>query len=217
MYKVLCQLSIAVKYVEQFSAIALFIIRSCLINFDFLFQCWDENKTSLYFVPIMKISLIVARAKDNAIGKDNDLLWKIKDDLRLFKRTTAGHVVIHGRKSFESIGFPLPNRSNIIITRNTEYKAAGDFVTHSLEEAIDLGKKLEMNNEIFILGGAEIYRQSLNVVDRMYLSEVDALFTDADAHFPEPTLSGWRQAKCDKYEKSEVNEYAFDFCVWDRN
>ncbi|MDB4160790.1 dihydrofolate reductase [Bacteroidia bacterium] len=164
----------------------------------------------------MKISLIVARAKDNAIGKDNDLLWKIKDDLRLFKRTTAGHVVIHGRKSFESIGFPLPNRSNIIITRNTEYKADGAFVTNSLTEALELGKKLEMNDEVFILGGAEIYRQSLDVVDRMYLSEVDASFTDADAHFPEPDLSGWRQVKCDKYEKSEANEYAFDFCVWAR-
>ena len=164
----------------------------------------------------MNISLIVARAKDNAIGKDNDLLWKIKDDLKLFKNTTAGHVVIHGRKSFESIGFPLPNRSNIVITRNKEYKADGAFVTHSLVEAIELGKKLEMNNEIFILGGAEIYRQSLDLVDRMYLSEVDGTFSDADAHFPEPNLNGWNKTKCDSYEKNERNEFSFDFCVWDR-
>jgi dihydrofolate reductase len=164
----------------------------------------------------MNISLIVARAKDNAIGKDNDLLWKIKDDLKLFKNTTAGHVVIHGRKSFESIGFPLPNRSNIVITRNKEYKADGAFVTHSLAEAIELGKKLEMNNEIFILGGAEIYRQSLDLVDRMYLSEVDGTFSDADAHFPEPNLNGWNKTKCDSYEKNERNEFSFDFCVWDR-
>ena len=164
----------------------------------------------------MKISLIVARAKDNAIGKDNDLLWKIKDDLRLFKNTTAGHVVIHGRKSFESIGFPLPNRSNIIITRNKDYTANGAFVTHSLTEAIELGKKLEQNEEIFILGGAEIYSQSLDVVDRMYLSEVDGTFPEADAHFPEPNLNGWEQVKCDKYEQSEANEFAFDFCVWER-
>ena len=163
-----------------------------------------------------KISLIVARAKDNAIGKDNDLLWKIKDDLRLFKRTTAGHVVIHGRKSFESIGFPLPNRSNIVITRNKEYKAVGAFVTHSLAEAIELGKKLEMNDEIFILGGAEIYRQSLDLVDRMYLSEVDGEFTDADAHFPEPNLNGWEKVQCDSYEQNERNEFAFDFCVWEK-
>lgn len=164
----------------------------------------------------MTISLIVARAKDNAIGKDNDLLWKIKDDLKLFKNTTAGHVVIHGRKSFESIGFPLPNRSNIIITRNKDYKAHGAFVTHSLTEAIELGKKLEMNDEIFILGGAEIYRQSLDLVDRMYLSEVNGIFSDADAHFPEPNLNGWKQVGCDSYEKNEVNEFAFDFCVWER-
>lgn len=164
----------------------------------------------------MTISLIVARAKDNAIGKDNDLLWKIKDDLKLFKKTTAGHVVIHGRKSFESIGFPLPNRSNIVITRNKDYKAEGAFVTHSLADAIELGKKLEMNDEIFILGGAEIYRQSLDQVDRMYLSEVDASFGDADAYFPELNLDGWKQVKCESYEKSEVNEFAFDFCVWER-
>jgi len=164
----------------------------------------------------MTISLIVARAKDNAIGKDNDLLWKIKDDLRLFKSTTAGHVVIHGRKSFESIGFPLPNRSNIIITRNKDYKADGAFVTHSLREAIVLGNKLEMNDEIFILGGAEIYKQSLDMVDRMYLSEVDASFPEADAHFPELDLDGWKQVKCDSYEQNERNEFAFDFCVWEK-
>jgi len=164
----------------------------------------------------MTISLIVARAKDNAIGKDNDLLWKIKDDLKLFKRTTAGHVVIHGRKSFESIGFPLPNRSNIIITRNQDYKADGAFVTHSLAEAIELGKKIELNDEIFILGGAEIYKQSLDLVDRMYLSEVEASFAEADAHFPELDLDGWKQVRCDSYEQNEANEFAFDFCVWER-
>ncbi|MGB1038378.1 MAG: dihydrofolate reductase [Bacteroidia bacterium] len=162
------------------------------------------------------ISLIVARAQDNAIGKDNDLLWKIRDDLRLFKKTTAGHVVIHGRKSFESIGFPLPNRTNIIITRNKEYNAEGAFVTNSLEEAIQLAHKLEQNGEVFILGGAEIYRQSLDLVQRMYLSEVEASFPEADAHFPQPNFDGWEKKSCTSYLKSEVNEFAFDFCVWER-
>lgn len=165
----------------------------------------------------MKISLIVARAKNNAIGKNNDLLWKIKDDLRLFKRTTKGHVVIHGRKSFESIGKPLPNRTNIVITRNKDYNAKGAFVAYSLNEALDLAKKLEQKEEIFILGGAEIYKQSLEIVDVMYLSEVDAVFEDADAFFPEINLEGWKQTKCDKYDKSEVNEFGFDFCVWERS
>jgi dihydrofolate reductase len=165
---------------------------------------------------VNKISLIVARAKDNAIGKDNDLLWKIKDDLKLFKRTTAGHVVIHGRKSFESVGFPLPNRSNIVITRNEDYKTDGAFVTNSLEEAIELGHKLEMKGELFILGGAEIYRQSMDLVDRMYLSEVDGTFPEADAHFPELDLTAWKQVKCESYTESEFNEFAFDFCVWER-
>jgi len=165
---------------------------------------------------VNKISLIVARAKDNAIGKDNDLLWKIKDDLKLFKRTTAGHVVIHGRKSFESIGKPLPNRSNIIITRSKQYEADGAFVTHSLTEALELANNLEQNGEIFILGGAEIYRQSLDVVDRMYLSEVDAEFPNADVFFPEPNLNNWKQISGVSYAQNEVNEFAFEFCVWER-
>lgn len=164
----------------------------------------------------MIISLIVARAQDNAIGKDNDLLWKIKDDLRLFKRTTAGHVVIHGRKSFESIGFPLPNRSNIVITRNREYSAKGAFVTHSLEEALELGKKLDIKGEMFILGGAEIYRQSLDIVDRMYLSEVRAEFPEASAYFPDIDLQAWNQVKCESFEKNDVNEFGFDFCIWEK-
>lgn len=163
-----------------------------------------------------KISLIVARAQDSAIGRNNDLLWKIKDDLRLFKQTTAQHVVIHGRKSFESIGFPLPNRTNIVITRNKNYTAAGAFVTHSLNEALELGEKLEKCGEIFILGGAEIYRQAMDVVDRMYVSEVEARFPDADAYFPEPNFDTWQKVNCQSYEQSEANEFAFEFCVWDK-
>lgn len=169
-----------------------------------------------YFVTVNKISLIVARAEDSAIGKNNDLLWKIKDDLRLFKQTTAQHVVIHGRKSFESIGFPLPNRTNIVVTRNKNYAAAGAFVTHSLSEALKLGEKLEQCGEIFILGGAEIYRQAMDVVDRMYLSEVAARFPDADAHFPTINLDGWHQVQCQSYEQNEANEFAFEFCIWDK-
>lgn len=162
------------------------------------------------------ISLIVAVAQNNAIGKDNQLLWKIRDDLKLFKQTTEGHVVIHGRKSFESVGKPLPNRTNIVITRNTNYQPAGAFVVHSLKEAIELGEKLEQKGELFILGGAEIYKQSLSLVNRMYLSHVETTREDADTFFPEVDLSNWQKIKSQTFNASDVNEFGFEFCVYEK-
>ena len=103
---------------------------------------------------MLDISLIVAKAQNDAIGKDNDLLWRIRDDLKRFKKLTSHHVVIHGRKSYESIGKPLPNRSNIVITRSKSYQAPGAFVCHTFDEAINLAKKLEHHGEIFVIGGA---------------------------------------------------------------
>lgn len=177
------------------------------------FGIYRPNK--FYFAAVCDISLIVAKAKNNAIGKDNDLLWKIKDDLKQFKQLTSHHVVIHGRKSFESIGKPLPNRTNIIVTRNKSYEAKGAFVCTSLDEAIHLAKLLEHHHEIFIVGGAEIYRQSMPIVNRMYISEVYADFPDADVFFPEVTFDNWKLVKKLHFEKSEVNEFAFDFQIWE--
>jgi dihydrofolate reductase len=165
---------------------------------------------------VNKISLIVAIAKNGAIGNNNQLLWHIKDDLRLFKQTTHGHVVIHGRKSFESIGKPLPNRTNIVITRNTNYNAKGAFLTHSLDDAIKLAQKLEQKREIFVLGGAEIYRQSLEVVDKLYLSHVDCTFENADTFFPEFDLNQWQQISKQAFPKNETNEFSFEFCEYVR-
>lgn len=163
-----------------------------------------------------KISLIVAKGKNHEIGKDNELLWRIRDDLRLFKRTTHRHVVIHGRKSFESIGRPLPNRSNIVITRDKTYTAKGAFVVHSLEKAIDLANKLEQQGEIFILGGGQIYTLSMPLIDRMYISFVEAAFEDADAFFPAPDLSSWNLISSKEYPQNEDNQYAFDFRVYEK-
>jgi dihydrofolate reductase len=162
------------------------------------------------------ISLIVAIAKNNAIGKDNQLLWKIRDDLKLFKQTTDGHVVIHGRKSFESVGKPLPNRTNIIITRNADYTHAGAFVVHSLKEAIALGEKLEQKEELFILGGAEIYKQSLGLLDKMYISHVETTREDADTFFPEVDLTNWQKIKSLSFNASDVNEFGFEFAVYEK-
>ena len=165
---------------------------------------------------MIDISLIVAKAQNDAIGKDNDLLWKIRDDLKRFKKLTSHHVVIHGRKSYESIGKPLPNRTNIIITRSKTYEAPGAFVCHSLEEALDLAKQLEHHGEIFIIGGAEIYRQSLPYVNRMYISEVKADFPDADVFFPKLNYDNWHFVEKQEFQKSEFNEFDFDFLVWEK-
>jgi dihydrofolate reductase len=159
----------------------------------------------------MEISVIVAVGQNNEIGKNNNLLWRIRDDLRLFKQTTNQHVVIHGRKSFESIGKPLPNRTNVIITRNKAYAAEGAFTVHSLDEAIALAKKLEINNEIFILGGAEIYNQALPLATNLYMSFVDATFPDADAYFPDVKWEDWKEQESNAYQQSEHNQFSFVF------
>ena len=165
---------------------------------------------------MLDISLIVAKAQNDAIGKDNDLLWRIRDDLKRFKKLTSHHVVIHGRKSYESIGKPLPNRSNIVITSSKSYQAPGAFVCHTFDEAINLAKKLEHHGEIFVIGGAEIYRQSLPYVNRMYISEVKADFPDADVFFPKLSLEEWQCVERQEYQKSEFNEFDFDFLIWEK-
>lgn len=129
------------------------------------------------------ISLIAALAGNRAIGKDNKLLWHISEDLKRFKRLTSGHPVIMGRKTFESIGKPLPNRTNIIITRDPGYTADGCVVVNSLEKAIEEAKKVEAE-ELFIIGGAQIFNQSLPIADKLYLTLVEGDF-DGDVFFPD--------------------------------
>ena len=132
---------------------------------------------------IPTINIIVAISKKNrAIGKNNDLLWRISEDLKRFKEITTGHPVIMGRKTFESIGRPLPNRTNIITTRNKDLKIIGALVTNSLEEAIH--KASELDSEIFIIGGAEIYKETINLANRLYLTIIDEE-KEGDAFFPD--------------------------------
>jgi len=109
----------------------------------------------------MKISIIVAIAENGAIGRNNQLLWHIKDDLQLFKRTTLNHVIVMGRKSYESIGRPLPNRTNVVVTRKRDYRPEGVLVFHSLNDVFEHFQKIG-EEEIFVIGGGEIYRQSLD-------------------------------------------------------
>jgi dihydrofolate reductase len=130
-----------------------------------------------------RISIIAAiGAQNNALGRNNNLIWKIPGDLNRFKQLTTGHPIIMGRKTFESIGRPLPNRTNIVITRNNDFKAEGVLITHSFDEALAEAKLIE-DEEIFIIGGGEIYKQALPFTHRLYLTLVHDE-QDGDVYFP---------------------------------
>lgn len=162
----------------------------------------------------MIISAIVACAKNGVIGKDNEIPWYLPADFAYFKRTTINHHIIMGRNCFESIGRPLPKRTNIIITRNPFYIASGCLMVNSIAE----GLKTAENNgetEAFIIGGGEIYKQSVDLWERLYLTEVD-LDTEGDVFFPELDLSNWQLVSEEQHTKDEKNEYNFSFKVFER-
>jgi dihydrofolate reductase len=153
------------------------------------------------------ITLIAAAAENNALGKDNDLLWHLPEDFKRFKQITSGHYIIMGRKTFESFPKPLPNRTHIIITRQKEYLADGCLVVHSLEEALEISPQ---NEEIFIIGGAQIYKQALPFADKIDLTRVH-IELDADAFFPEFNTSEWNLVFSEKHFKDEKHQYDFTF------
>jgi dihydrofolate reductase len=134
-------------------------------------------------------SIIVAVSKNNAIGKNNALLWNIPEDLKHFKEVTSGHTIIMGRKTFESIGHPLPNRRNIVITRDDSYTHDGIEVFNSLIRALDACK---YEDEVFIIGGGEIYKQALPLVDKLYVTHVEKEF-EADTFFPKISPDEWTE------------------------
>lgn len=158
------------------------------------------------------ISIVVAVGKNGAIGKDNKLLWHLPDDLKFFKRITTGHPVLMGRNTFEAIGKPLPNRRNIIITRNKNYTADGTEVLHSIDEALELVKDSEA---IMIIGGADIYRQILPRTDRVYLTVVGAE-PPADKYFEHLNPAEWKLIEETHHTIDEKHAYSFDMQVWDR-
>lgn len=158
------------------------------------------------------ITLVVATSQNRAIGKDNQLLWHLPEDLKHFKRITSGHAVIMGRKTFESIGKPLPNRRNIIVTRQADYQVAGAETASSLAQAFKL---CENDKEVFILGGAEIYKQSLPHADRIYLTLVEAEM-EADTFFPPINDQEWGQKVLGTFEQDERHPFAFRFLLLER-
>ncbi|MBR2436631.1 MAG: dihydrofolate reductase [Alistipes sp.] len=158
------------------------------------------------------VSIIVAIAQNGTIGDKNSLLWHIKEDMRFFRTTTSGHAVVMGRKTFESLGSrPLPKRTNIVITR-ADRAFEGALTAHSLEEAIRLA---EGDEEIFIIGGAQIYREALRVADRMYITRVMHDY-EGDTSFPDIDLSEWELVAEEKHDRGEEYEYPFAFLTYER-
>ncbi len=158
------------------------------------------------------ISIIVAADENNVIGKDNDLIWHLPDDLKYFKNLTTGHTIIMGRRTYESIGRPLPNRTTIIITRDVSFKAEGCIIVHSLEDAL---KNTSDKDESFIVGGEQIYKLGLPFTDRVYLTRVHHAF-DGDRAFPELD-SNWKEVAQQKHETDEKHAYPFTFITYEKS
>ncbi len=162
----------------------------------------------------MKISLIVAASENNVIGRDNDLPWKLPDDMKYFVRTTKGHCILMGRKNLESFGRLLPNRLNILLTRDESYEFEGAKIFSDLKESIAFAKDLG-EEELMVIGGGEIYRQCLPFADRVYLTRVHAKI-DGEIYFPELDSSAWELKTEEFHEKDEKHNYAFTFQTFER-
>lgn len=155
----------------------------------------------------MIVSIVVAIAQNNAIGKDNKLLWNLPRDLKHFKEITSGHTVIMGRKTFDSMGKPLPNRRNIVITRQEDLLIMDAEVTNTLEHALALCAN---EAEVFIIGGAQIYKEALSLTNRIYLTVVHENY-EADTFFPELDNSKWTVISSELHLPDEKNKVAFTF------
>ena len=151
-------------------------------------------------------------AENRVIGVNNTLPWRLPADLRYFRQLTTGHHVIMGRRNYESIGKPLPDRTNIVITRNPAYQAPGCEVKHSLVDALH---GIQDDPEVFVIGGAEIYRQAMADADRMYLTLVHADIS-GDTYFPEFDPQEWDEISRTQHEADEKNPYAYSFLIYDR-
>ena len=166
----------------------------------------------------MKISLVVAVARNNVIGGDNQLPWKIRDDLRWFKKLTIGKPMIMGRNTFASIKRPLAGRDNIVLTRDPKFIAHGTFLTRSVRAALKLGASCAGRRgaeEICVIGGGNIYAQMMDRADRIYLTRVDAA-PEGDVHFPPIDTALWDQKSAGSVEKSAENQFACEFFILER-
>lgn len=160
------------------------------------------------------ISIIAAIGKNNELGKKNTLLWDLPVDMKHFRETTRGHTVIMGQKTFESIGRPLPNRRNIVVTREDSFQAEGVEISKSLEDT--LASFANSKEEVFVIGGGQIYKQSIDKADRLYVTHVDMEDKDADTYFPEIIPIVWNEVSHDAHEKDKDNIYPYIFSIYER-
>jgi len=158
----------------------------------------------------MRLSAIVAMAANRCIGRDNTLPWRLPADLKRFKQLTMGRTLILGRKTYESIGRPLPGRTILVVTRQRDYAPEGVQVAHSLEEALERAG----GDEVFIAGGAELYRQAMDRVERLHLTQVHSDY-EGDTFFPEVDLSGWRLVS-EEHHPATPTEPPFSFLTYER-
>jgi dihydrofolate reductase len=156
------------------------------------------------------LTLIVATERHNGIGIDNTLPWRLPEDLAFFKRTTTGHPILMGRKTFESIGRPLPNRRNIVITRNPDWQHEGAETAGSLQQAADMAG----NGEVFVIGGAQIYVEALPLASRLIVTEIAADFA-CDAFFPAIDPAVWEEASRESHHSAEQG-FAYAFVIYHR-
>ena len=162
----------------------------------------------------MKISCIVATAKNYVIGKDNEIPWHLPADLKYFKKVTTGHHIIMGRNCFESIGRALPKRTNVIITRDMFYTVSNCLIAHSIGEALSIAEA-NSEEEAFIIGGGQIYEQTIDIWDKLYLTEVD-LDVEGDVFFPQIDMSEWKLSKKQDCTKDEKNLHNYSFRQYER-
>lgn len=155
------------------------------------------------------LSLIAALAQNRTVGINNTLPWHLPDDLKYFRATTSGHAIIMGRKTYDSIGRPLPNRHNIVVTRDANWRAEGVTVVHSIAEAIDAAGKVD---EVFLIGGASLYAEALPYADRLYLTEIEADVA-GDAFFPDWPRENFTELRRDR---RQGEDFAYSFVVYER-
>ncbi len=158
------------------------------------------------------ITMIAAAGENDELGKDNDLVWHLPDDFKRFKQLTTGHHIIMGRKTFETFPKPLPNRTHIVITRNTEYKGEGIIVVHNLKDALEVAKN---DDQPFIIGGGEIYTLGLEYAQKIELTRVHGTF-EADAFFPNIPKDSWKLVSSVYHDKDDRHDYAFTYETWEK-
>lgn len=164
----------------------------------------------------MDISIIVGMGNQQEIGANNQIPWHLSADLKYFKKVTLGHPIIMGRKCYESIGRALPGRQNIVITRNPDFEASDCIIAHSLPGSLTIAKESNPD-EIFIIGGGQIYEEALTIANKLYITYIDIDVPDADIFFPSFSLEGWECIKKEVHQKDEKNQFDYTFAVYQRN